>query len=179
MNDVETVKVLFLGDSDVRKSSIINQFKSKALEFKELYKAIEFDLLDAAGREKCKSILKLFFGDSKVIIFVYDVRNSNSFEEIKSYYYNITKSNCDSDAIFVVLGNKYNRYNELQVSEEEGKEFSVSINAIFQLTSCENNTDINNLFDIIGRKYLNQKIEFEKKEEEKKNKPLKEKKECY
>ena len=195
MNKVEIVKVFFLGDRYVGKTSLRRrlvynhfdpednflfmgaQYETKTVEFNEFHIEIKFELWDIYRREKY--IPKIYLRDTKVAILVYDITNKKSFEEIKSYYYDIAKLNCNSDAIFVVLGNKCDRYNESQVSEEEGKEFARSINAIFQLTSCKNDTDFNNLFDIIGRKYLYPIYDFQKKEKFKKveeNKELKEKK---
>ena len=140
MNDVETVKVAFLGDRYVGKTSIRTRFvynkfdpednlssikghyDNKTVEFNEFHTEIKFELWDINGR--VEYIPNLYFKDAKIAILVYDITNKKSFEEIKSYYYDIAKSDCDNDAIFVVLGNKYDRYNECQVSEEEGKEFA-------------------------------------------------------
>ena len=53
-----------------------------------------------------------------------------------------------------MVGNKTDLYEKEVVSEEEGKAFADKINAIFILTSAKDNTGINDLFQIIGEKYI-------------------------
>ena len=45
-------------------------------------------------------------------------------------------------------------YEQEAVPEEEAREFANKINAIFMLTSAQNNTGINELFMDAGNKYL-------------------------
>jgi hypothetical protein len=41
-----------------------------------------------------------------------------------------------------------------QVKEEEGREFAQKIGAIFRLTSAKNGEGIKEMFNVIGKKYL-------------------------
>ena len=79
-----------------------------------------------------------------------------------------------------LVGNKSDRYESLQVSEEEAKGFAKEINAIYQLVSAKDGTGINELFHDIGKKYLNldlsqeaKKIENEYKEDVEKENQIK------
>ena len=56
-----------------------------------------------------------------------------SFEAIIDYWYKDTKCYTDSDVILAVMGNKIDRYNDIQVSVEERKKFERSINTILEL----------------------------------------------
>ena len=102
MSAPESVKVVLLGESGVGKTSIIAQFTtgnfdpdvvtslsaqyvSKTVEYDNLQKAIKFDLWDTAGQEKYRALAKIFYKDAKVIILVYDITNTRSFDELKSY----------------------------------------------------------------------------------------------
>ena len=198
MSSVEQVKVVLLGESGVGKTSIIAQFTSgkfdpdcvtslsaqfisKTIEFENLQKAIKFDIWDTAGQEKYRALAKIFYKDAKVIILVYDITDQRSFDEVKSYWYEMVKSNGDQDAMIAIVANKNDLYDTAQVSEQDGKEFARSIGAIFQSTSAKSDTGITTLFDNIGQKYFNpdfdctaadEKVqeEYKKKKQEEKQK---------
>ena len=53
-----------------------------------------------------------------------------------------------------MVGNKCDLYEQEAVPENEAREFAKSINAIYSLTSAQNNTGINELFMDAGNKYL-------------------------
>ena len=101
----DTLKVVFLGESDVGKNSIIlklisdsgvfdpdmsssAQFITKTIELKDINKVIKFDIWDTAGQERFRSISKIFYNDANAVILVYDITNKKSLEEIQKYWYN-------------------------------------------------------------------------------------------
>ena len=172
MSAPESVKVVLLGESGVGKTSIIAQFTtgnfdpdvvtslsaqyvSKTVEYDNLQKAIKFDLWDTAGQEKYRALAKIFYKDAKVIMLVYDITNAKSFEELKSYWYEMIKQNADSDAIIAIVANKNDLYDSQQVKDEEAREFARSVKAIFQSTSAKSDSGITSLFDNVGQKYFN------------------------
>lgn len=178
MSAPETVKVVLLGESGVGKTSIISQFTtntfdadtvtslsaqfiSKTVEFEDIKKTIKFDIWDTAGQEKYRSLAKIFYKDARVIVLVYDITNSKSFEELKSYWFEQTRQNTDSDVIFAVVANKNDLYESQQVKDEDGKEFSQSIKALFASTSAKSDSGITNLFDNIGRKYFDPSFDLD------------------
>ena len=172
MSAPESVKVVLLGESGVGKTSIIAQFTtgnfdpdvvtslsaqyvSKTVEYDNLQKAIKFDIWDTAGQEKYRALAKIFYKDAKVIMLVYDITNAKSFEELKSYWYEMIKQNADSDAIIAIVANKNDLYDSQQVKDEEAIEFARSVKAIFQSTSAKSDSGITSLFDNVGQKYFN------------------------
>lgn len=168
----ETIKVVLLGESGVGKTSIISQFTSgvfdpnivtsitaqfisKTIIYKEYNKSLRFDIWDTAGQEKFRSLAKIFYKDAKIIVLVYDITSKKNFTELKNYWYEQqTKLNADCDPIFAVVANKSDLYGEQQVSDEEGKDFAKSINAIFQSTSAKSDSGIQDLFQNLGKKYF-------------------------
>ena len=168
----ETLKVVLLGESGVGKTSIISQFTSgvfdsnvvtsitaqfisKTIEFKDLNKSLRFDIWDTAGQEKYRSLAKIFYKDAKIIILVYDIICKKNFKELKDYWYEQqTKLNADADPIFAVVANKSDLYMHQEVSDEEGRAFAESINAIYQSTSAKSDTGITDLFQNLGYKYF-------------------------
>ena len=172
----EPIKIVLLGETSVGKTSIITrftqnsfnpntlsslnaQFVTKTIEINS--EKITFDLWDTAGQEKYRSLAKIFYKDAKVIIFVYDITNKKSFDEIKNYWYNETKENVEEEnVIFCLVGNKNDLYEEEKISEKDAQEFADSINAIFKSTSALSNVGIPNLFENIGKKILNPNFDY-------------------
>ena len=171
MSEPESIKVVLVGESGVGKTSIISQFTtkkfdphretslsaqfiSKTVNFQDLGKEIKFDIWDTVGQEKYRSLAKIFYKDAKVIVFVYDITTEYSFNELKNYWYEETKSNTDGNPILAVVGNKIDLYKDQKVSNNDGKEFADKIGAIFQTTSAQSDSGISTLFDNIGKTYL-------------------------
>ena len=156
MSKTDTVKVVLLGEPGVGKTCIINrysydqyndrtvssisaQFITKTVDFKNINKSIRYEIWDTAGQEKFHSLAKIFYKDAKVICLVYDITLKESFEKMKSYWYEQeVLLNADGQPIFVVVGNKFDLYEKRQVSDEEALDFAKSIRAIFQYTSAKN-----------------------------------------
>ena len=150
-------------------SSISSQYSSKIITINRLNKDIKFDLWDTAGQEIYRSLAKLFYKDAKVIIFVYDITNKNSFEGLKKYWYKKVSTNSDKNAILALVGNKNDLYNNQQVNDNEAIEFAETIGAIFQVTSAKSNIGIDKLFQNIGIKYLDPEFNYKNEEENEKN----------
>ena len=171
MNEPEAIKVVLVGESGVGKTSIISQFTahkfdphretslsaqfiSKTVEFQDLGKAIKFDIWDTVGQEKYRSLAEIFYRDAKVIVFVYDITTAYSFEELKKYWYEETKTKSTGKHLLAVVANKIDLYNDQKVSNNEGMAFAEEIGAIFQTTSAQSDSGISTLFDNIGKTYL-------------------------
>ena len=189
-NNEENVKVTLLGDSGVGKTCIIARyisgsfdknspttngasFCSKNVRFEQLDKNLLLDIWDTAGQEKYKSLTKFFYKDAAVCILVYDVTRKESFDSLKDFWYSQLKENSDPDIVLGVAGNKCDLFENEQVKEEDARKWAKQIGAVFELTSAQNNTGINDLFLKVGYKYLdpsfNPQIEIGNKEDKEKN----------
>ena len=180
------VKVVLVGDSGVGKTSIINQFaynkfdpdntspsiasqySIKEMDIEETGKKIKFNLWDTAGQEIYHSLAKIFYKDANIIILVYDITNQKSFEGIEKYWYNQIKSNSIHNYILVLVGNKNDLYDEQIVEDEEARKYAESINAIFFKTSAKSNSELDLLFQILGRKFIEPNFDYKKYEEKEK-----------
>ncbi len=174
----ESVKVVLLGESGVGKTSIISQFiehkfdqsvlaslsaqfVSKTIEYIDFGKAIKLDIWDTVGQERFRSMAKIFYKDAKVILFVYDITSQKSFDALQNFWQGEIKNNCNGDPVIAVVGNKSDLYEIQNVDNSTAKEFAKKIGAIFQLTSAKNNDGISNLFDNIGKKYLQPNYQYD------------------
>ena len=194
MDEPENVKVVLLGESGVGKTSIINQFTtnkfnprcptsvsaqftSKIIKFPQFDKSIKFDIWDTVGQEKYRSLAKIFYKDAKIIIFVYDITTEFSFNALKEFWHKETMMNADNDPIFAVVANKIDLYQEQQVENKDGKAFADSIKAIFQTTSAMSNSGITNLFENLGKKFINPDYDYNADDKEAKENYMKRKNE--
>ena len=146
------IKVILLGESGVGKTNLINIIKGG--EFNEIepstvagissmktlsVKGNKFtiQLWDTIGQERFRQLTKMFYNNSKIVIFVYDITDRKSFEEIKNYWVNDVEEKIGKDIIKGVIANKIDLFLNETVNEEEGEEYAKSIGAQFLVTSAK------------------------------------------
>ena len=115
-----SIKVILLGGSGTGKTNIIkalvdrpfdessnstltSSFISKKININN--REYHLELWDTAGQEIYRSLTKLFLVDSKIVIFVYDITQKSSFEEL-DFWINTAKENLDNTAIYAIFANK-------------------------------------------------------------------------
>ena len=166
----ESIKIVLLGETAVGKTSIIQrfitdsfnsncisslsaQFNSKTMEING--ETLKIDIWDTAGQEKYRSLARIFYKDAKVIVFIYDITNKKTFEEIKNYWFPQTKDNCENNVIYALVGNKNDLYEKEEVNEIDAINYAKEINAVFTTASALSNVGINSLFETLGQKLIN------------------------
>jgi Ras-related protein Rab-1A len=115
-----TIKTLIIGDSGVGKSSIMNQFIEQkfldsyyctvGVDYKTTWvdiskKSVKFLIWDTAGQERFKSITKIYYRGAQIIIYVFDITNRESFENISNWI-NQTDTTAPDTCLKVLVGNK-------------------------------------------------------------------------
>ena len=169
-NKAYFVKIILLGEMFVGKTCLINVYfdenKFNPLElstgqptqtFKSLEinkKKLNISLWDTMGQEKFRAVTKNFIKDSNIVILVYDITNRASFLEL-NYWLNVSREELQNEAIFGVLGNKIDLFNDCQVEKEEAEEYAKKIGALFTETSAkENPTGFRNFIKQLLEKLL-------------------------
>lgn len=181
-------KVVLLGESGVGKTCIISRYvnntydeksettngasyASKIIELEQYKQSLRFDIWDTAGQEKYRSLTKFFYKDAAIAVLVYDITRRDSFEEVKNYWYEQLKTCGEKNIVIGLAGNKCDMFDKEAVTEEEAKNFANEIGAQFQLTSAFKNMGIDDLFRMVGCKFLDpnfqDKINEEPKEQTK------------
>ena len=104
----------------------------------------------------------------EIIIFVYDITNKNSFNEINIFYEKIKEINKSNEIIYYIIGNKNDLNENRQISELEAEKYSSSINAKFSEFGTLDKNEMSEIFDKIIKKYYKIKKEgiiyYEEKE---------------
>ena len=173
-------KVVLLGESGVGKTCIISRYvnntydeksettngasyASKIIELEQYKQSLRFDIWDTAGQEKYRSLTKFFYKDAAIAVLVYDITRRDSFEEVKNYWYEQLKTCGEKNIVIGLAGNKCDMFDKEAVTEEEAKNFANEIGAQFQLTSAFKNMGIDDLFRMVGCKFLDPNFQDKKK----------------
>ena len=163
-------KVVFLGDKNVGKTTIINQyinnrfldnveptfsacFYQKSLNINGT--KINFDIWDTAGEEAYRSLTKIFLNRANICILVYDTTKEKTFENIKNVWYNLILDHLDKEEIiFVLVGNKNDLYDQQEILAQEANLYAKEINAIYDELNALSNEKINILMEKIAKKFI-------------------------
>ena len=167
--DAIDIKLILLGETAVGKTSIINRYvqdsfsdslmssTSMAYVQKKITlnrQKISLNIWDTVGQEKFRSLSKLFFKDTKIVILVYSIVDKKSFDNL-GYWLNSVKETIGNDFILGVVGNKCDLFLEQKVDEELGAEFAKKNGGIFeQISAKENRTGLDNYITKLVSEYL-------------------------
>ena len=130
------LKIIFLGELGVGKSSIINRYVSNKFntfnttsigpDIKSKKYIVDSDLTvdlqihDSTNEEKLGKFTKNYYLDSHGAIIVFDLTNQESFKKVK-YWLDELNSNAPRDIIFCILGNKADLTADRVVKFEDAK----------------------------------------------------------
>ena len=161
MSEIESFKVVLVGESGVGKTSIITQFIDQTFQEDQQSttggtfstksvkcgnnKTLKFEIWDTAGQERYRSLTKMFYKDANAAILVYDITRKDSFEQLKLYWAEQIKE-CPENIILVIAANKSDLFQKEEVDEEEARKLASDLGAIFVGTSAKQVESINLLF---------------------------------
>ena len=181
MSEVESFKVVLVGESGVGKTSIITQFIDQTFQEDQQSttggtfstksvlcdngKTLKFEIWDTAGQERYRALTKMFYKDANAAVLVYDITRKDSFEEIQNYWSNQIKESSPPGIILAVAANKSDLIDNEAVDEEQARNFANELGAIFVTTTATKIDPINDLFIQIAKKYTGSN-EIKIKEEE-------------
>ena len=143
-NNVSTIGVV-----SKKKDIIINNQK------------IILNIFDTSGQERYRSISTNFLRNSDGIIFVFDLTNGTTFDNIKRWL--ITCDEVIQDFQKIVVGNKLDLENR-EVDKERIEKFCEEKNLKYFETSARNNINVRRMFKELAKLILDSK---QKKNEEK------------
>ena len=174
----KSLKVILLGDAMVGKSSIISILCKGIFDetlgptisieyFNYLIKIndyiIRMQIWDTAGQEKFNAIIKNYYQNTDIGIYVYSIDNLKSFERIKdwmNYSRENNVKNVTNEVKNILLGNKKDLDDEnRKVSYSEAENFASNNKfLLFREISCKNNNEkeknnILEVFDEIAKNY--------------------------
>jgi len=168
------IKLILLGNSGVGKTNIINivtggkfnedekttssasfSVKNMVIEKKEY----TINLWDTIGQEQFRQLTKIFYNNSKIVIFVYDITCKSSFDDL-NYWTKDVEEQIGKNIIKGVVANKMDLYLKEEVKTEEGEKFAESIGAHFLEYSAK--TEGPTKFDEFLVELINEYLVFRK-----------------
>lgn len=173
-------KVVFIGNSAVGKTSIINQYMydSTSAEHQPTVgidffaktlnvdgKSVRMQIWDTAGQEKFNSLIPNYIRDSTVAVMVFDLSNRDSFDQLEKWHKMVSDI---ANPKLIIVGNKCD-LEKHEVSKEEAEKYAQEKNSQYIETSATAPTNINELFNMIAAIPVEtEEPEAETKEAEKK-----------
>ena len=155
----ENIKIILIGDTQVGKTSFLNQFfsegfnpnltstigiaeRSKILFYNN--KKYKIQLWDTAGQERFESIPKQYYEKIEGVFLFYDVTNEKSFDNIIKWLKDVLEGG-HKDLIVYILGNKVDLIYKRKVSYETGLSFAKNKNIKFMEISCKLDLNIRDI----------------------------------
>ena len=164
------IKIAFLGESSVGKTSIIERymqgcfqqhsvtttgsFKSKVLLANDGRTRIELNIWDTAGQEIYRSLTPLYYRDADAVVVVYDVTSDKSYKNLLLYWVNEVRSKAPESCLLTIVGNKVDMALEFAIDPAEIRAVATKNNAKLFFTSAKDSINITELFkDIAVRRF--------------------------
>ena len=172
--EFKKLKVIFLGEKDVGKTSIINRYvNNKFASFTQAsfgddikQKKIEIDntlivdlaISDTTNEEKLGKITRNYYLDAHGAIIVFDLTNENSFSKVK-FWIDELKSNAPRDIVYCILGNKSDLTADRKVELEDAK--AIAEDNLYYEISAKTGNNVSLAFEQL----IDEIIEKQKEEE--------------
>jgi small GTP-binding protein len=174
-----------IGDFAVGKSSLINRYVNNKFEINIMGTAgldmkkkvininneqVKICIFDSAGQERFRYIAKNQMKDADGILIIYDVTDRKSFNCAIKWLESIKndKNELKFGINCVLIGNKIDLNNNIQVKKEEVLKIIENFNVSFFETSAKENINVQEAFENIIYDLYKKTVEEEKKENEKK-----------
>ena len=172
--DILNLKYILVGDTSVGKTSLFRRYTEDKFDdmfqstvgidskIKEItikgYK-INIHIFDTAGQEKFKSLIKNYFRNNNGIFIVFDLTNKKSFENINYWMNEIRSTQIGNNT--VILGNKSDLNEIIQVTDEDINEFEKNNDIQIIKTSAKNIINIEQAFEAMFDLVIRNKNEEE------------------
>jgi small GTP-binding protein len=152
------LKIVFLGESTVGKTSIITSFSQSGLisDVEATIGAcfsvqrltigsseVKLKIWDTAGQERFRALTPMYFRDADVALLVFAVNSADTFQKLDSWLADVRHKTTNSLLIFIV-GNKTDLGREVDTAD--GIKFAKQIGAIYAECSAKTKDGIGNLF---------------------------------
>jgi len=181
----EAIKIVLVGNSGVGKTCISQRYMNDSFTqqegstvgasyFQKILdldgKTVRLDIWDTAGQEKYRAMGKMFYKEAYIVLFIYDITDEESFQDLKNVWYNELNKAGEKHSVLAVVGNKSDLFLKEAVKEDEARKWANEIGAVFGLVSAKTGDCISLLFENVVRKYFSPDY-VAKINKEKKNKP--------
>ena len=195
IDEEQRIKIILVGEPGTGKTSLINTAVGKKFEegkelssikcsYVKLTKVIEdteynINLWDTIGQERFRALTKVFFKNSDIVIFVFDITQKQSFDDLE-YWFKIIEEELGNAPIKGLAANKQDLFEYQKVDDDTIQMFADKKGIKYKFTTATNPTNFSKLIEellieflkngisenrkkIIGKKLTNKKVKNKKK----------------
>lgn len=160
----DSFKLVLLGASGVGKSSLIMRFCKDTFTMDtqstigadfmtsetslSSSQKVGWQIWDTAGQEIYESLTPMYFRGASAAICVYDITSASTFARAKKWVVQLRNEIDDSKGkvVIALCGNKCDKYDERQVSNDEAKSYAQKEGLIFLETSAKTSENVQATF---------------------------------
>jgi small GTP-binding protein len=155
---IPQLKLVLLGDQSVGKTSLLNKWTMNNFDSnisptiggaaqtkRDMIKGecYAFQIWDTAGAEKFRALAPLYARDAKGAAIVFDMSNRTTYDNASQW---VTFLKQQGDIPFVIIGNKEDLVDKIQVTVEEATNFGFSVEAQFFSASAKTGSNVDLAF---------------------------------
>ena len=154
------IKTIFIGNSYVGKTSLINKILNKPILLEEQpTQGVDFfvdkkiisgfnvknQIWDLAGDTRFSSIIKSYYRGISLCVLVFDITNLESFEKIPIWLHHLFEYTDNPNCLKILIGNKADKILRRQVSKSVADEYAKNNNMTYIETSTRSDENLTNL----------------------------------
>lgn len=161
------LKISFLGNSSVGKTSIIQRFVENKFDSEKItstisiaysnkrfktdpFTEINMQIWDTAGQERFRSLTSGYLRDSDGIFIVFDLGNKKSFEDLGSWLEEINNSDINKkNCVRMLIGNKLD-LEKKEIDDITANKFAEENGMNYLEVSAKNGINIITMFEMMG-----------------------------
>jgi len=159
-------KIVVVGDPAVGKTTLIQKYTKKIyrdeylptlgveitskeadIETNDGINHISLIFWDLSGQLQFSRVRTIFYSGVKAIIYMYDITNSKTFQNI-TYWVNEAQKNADN-IMGILVGNKIDLKDDRKISTSAGSIKSLELNMPFFEISCKTHEGVNEMFNYL------------------------------
>jgi len=157
-------KILLVGDAAVGKTCILNRYFNNyyenhtqstfGIDFRNIIYRVNDEIIkctiwDTAGQERFRTLTNAFYRGSDAVIILFDLTNKESFVNIERWIKEIKSFNMENDFMKIIVGNKLDLENEIQISTHEIEEICEKYKMKYISCSAKEDRNISEIFNVI------------------------------
>ncbi|MHA1829875.1 MAG: Rab family GTPase [Candidatus Heimdallarchaeaceae archaeon] len=163
-------KILLLGDAAVGKTSLVQRFvhdrfdtsylMTIGMEPSEKHVSLQdgtlvaLSIWDLAGQDRFQFIRHTFYKGAKAALLVFDLTRSSTLKNVQKWNKEFVE-NCGSDVVKILVGNKNDLSDQIDVSENECTKLSTKIQSnLYIQTSALTGEHVDNAFTKIAEELV-------------------------
>ncbi len=160
-------KILLLGDSAVGKTCFLLRFTDNSFEQVHMStigldyrlktmelpnkRNVKIQIWDTAGQDKFRAITKNYYKGAHGILLIYDITDTNSFDNVKSWIEQI-REETGVKVIIYLIGNKNDLVDERKIKPEDGQKIADEFGVPFFESSAKSGMNVNEIFESLVQK---------------------------